>query len=47
LSTYERARALGSDPDEAEACADSAYADALSEFERTATFDFEKSGEED
>ena len=47
LSTYERARALGCDPDEAEACADSAYDDALSEFERTAIFDFEKSGEED
>ena len=30
LSTYERARALGCDPDEAEACADSAYDDALS-----------------
>jgi len=47
LSTYERARALGCDPDEAEACADSAYDDALSEFEPTAIFDFEKSGEED
>ena len=47
LSTYERARALGCDPDEAEACADSAYDDALSEFERTAIFDFEKLGEED
>ena len=47
LSTYERARALGCDPDDAEACADSAYDDALSEFERTAIFDFEKSGEED
>ena len=47
LSTYERARALGCDPDDAEACADSAYDDALSEFERTANLDFEKAGEEE
>jgi hypothetical protein len=47
LSSYERARALGCDPDEAEACADSAYDDELVELERVATFDFENSGEED
>jgi hypothetical protein len=47
LSTYERARALGCDPDDAEACADSAYDDALSEFEHTAIFDFKKPAEED
>jgi len=29
LSSYDRARALGCDPDEAEACADGAYDDAL------------------
>jgi hypothetical protein len=32
--------------DDAEACADSAYDDALSEFERTEILDFEKAGEE-
>jgi hypothetical protein len=47
LSTYEHARALGCDPDEAETYADSAYDDALADFERAAIFDFEKSGEED
>ena len=44
LSTYERARALGCDPDEAEACADSAYDDALSEFERAAIFALDSPG---
>jgi hypothetical protein len=37
MLTYERARALGWDSDEAEACADDAYDSALSEDERAAT----------
>ena len=37
MLTYERARALGWEPDEAEACADGAYNGALNEDERAAT----------
>jgi hypothetical protein len=37
MLTYERARALGRDPDEAEACADDACDGVLNEDERAAT----------
>jgi hypothetical protein len=47
LSTYEQARALGCDLDEAEACADSAYDDALCEFECATILNFETSALEE
>jgi hypothetical protein len=37
MLTYERARALGRDPNEAEACADDTYDSALNEDEHAAT----------
>jgi hypothetical protein len=42
MVTYERARARGWDPDEAEACADDAYDGALNEDERAATLCVDK-----